>query len=135
MGPVGPQGPAGADGAQGPAGAQGPQGPAGQNGADGAQGPAGPMGPQGPAGGVTGYQRVAGTVSASNSNTKTATATCPQGQVVVSGGHAIGGSANTTVTSSRATSDTTWSVTAAAVTYLGGNFTIQAFAVCVTAVP
>ncbi len=140
-GPEGPQGPAGAPGAdgaqgpQGPAGPEGPQGPAGANGADGAQGPVGPMGLQGPAGGVSGYERVAGATSPSNGNAKTATATCPDGKVVMSGGLVIGGNTNTTVTSNHATSDTTWSVTAASVAIVGGNFTVQAFAVCVTAVP
>ena len=84
---------------------------------------------------MSGYERVTGAVSPSNNSAKTATATCPSGKVVISGGFVIGGNTNTTVTVNRATSDTTWTVAGASIPWFGGDFTLQAFAVCVNAVP
>jgi N-acetylneuraminic acid mutarotase len=83
-GTPGPQGPEGPQGPQGPAGPQGPQGPVGP------QGPQGPAGPQGPQGvpGLSGLQYVAGSpLTLSSQATGTATATCPAGLKVISGGY------------------------------------------------
>jgi hypothetical protein len=72
---------------QGVAGAPGPQGPVGP------EGPAGPIGPQGPAGGFSGYEIVTLDFTVPHSTvdfTYVATAFCPPGKLVISGGYAIG---------------------------------------------
>ena len=94
----------GSDGAAGPRGATGPQGPAGERGAEGPVGPAGPAGPQGPEGargpiGPQGPQGVPGlsgveTVRVDNFSGQVrleaqATATCPSGKTMISGGAEI----------------------------------------------
>jgi hypothetical protein len=115
----GPQGDAGPQGVQGPQGDVGPQGAPGADGAD----------------GVSGYVRVTGTASASNSNSpKTATVDCPAGLKVLGGGHTF--TANTgglSVRDSRAADDDTWTVTAEEIDSVGGNWTVQAHAVCAIA--
>ena len=149
-GAEGPQGPAGADGAQGPEGPMGPMGPAGAEGAAGAEGPQGPMGlagPMGPAGadgadgldGVSGWARVVGTASASNGTSpKTAVADCAAGKSVVGGGFVVvaasGNIAEVTVSSSLPSDADTWSVSAAEDNGNNiGNWSLQAYAICVTA--
>ena len=74
---VGPQGPAGPVGAAGPAGLQGLQGPKGDPGSQGAQGPIGPAGPSG---------SFAGATVVSATATTTASVSCPEGKVAISGG-------------------------------------------------
>jgi hypothetical protein len=152
QGPVGPQGAAGADGPQGsvgpqgPAGAQGPQGdpgPQGPQGNPGPQGPQGDPGPQGPpgVGGVNGYERVNGAASGSNETSpKTVTADCPSSKSVVGGGMLVtvasGNVAEITTVESRATDDDTWTITAAEdQDSQVDDWSLRAFAVCVTAVP
>jgi hypothetical protein len=68
-------------------GVAGPQGPAGP------EGPAGPTGPQGPAGGFSGYEIVTLDFTVPHSTvdfTYVATAFCPPGKLVISGGYEIG---------------------------------------------
>jgi len=133
-GPQGPQGDVGPQGAQGPQGDVGPQGPQGDVGP---QGPQGDVGPQGAPGtdGVSGYVRVTGTASASNSNSpKTATVDCPAGLKVLGGGHTYtAGTGGVAVRESRAADDDTWTVTAEEIDNVGGSWTVQAHAVCAIA--
>ena len=73
----------------------------------------GAPGPTGPAGtGATGFQRVVGTATASDTTpNKTATASCPAGKVVVGGGYLVAaptGLGELTVYANRPTSDTVW---------------------------
>lgn len=99
-GPAGPQGEkgdtgnTGATGPKGDTGATGPAGSQGSPGATGATGPAGPAGPQGPQGipGLSGLQYINGSsLTLLRQETGTATAICPAGLKVISGGY------NTTV--------------------------------------
>ena len=124
-GPIGPAGPAGAlgpAGAQGPAGPQGPQGIGPGGGAQGPQGPQGPPGQQGQAGpqGAQGPQGPAGvfdlaninyvsgaSVGISPGNSGSATAVCPKGQQLISGGYSGYG---TSVEESYAQNSSTWFV-------------------------
>jgi Collagen triple helix repeat (20 copies) len=108
-GPQGPMGPQGAMGAQGAQGVPGPQGPTGSQGLAGLRGATGLTGKQGPAGpaGATGARGAVGVVGASGTvvassvvpgtavlsaidpsvgTAVTATATCPQGELVLGGG-------------------------------------------------
>ncbi len=82
--------------------------------------------------GATGYEQVAGTTSSNNSSAKTATATCPNGKKVVGGGWNTPSQSGFPpfVLSSRATSDTVWTVTT---TLALGSFSLQAFAICINA--
>jgi hypothetical protein len=117
------QGPAGAAGAQGPRGPQGERGPTGvgEPGDIGERGPAGPQGERGPAG-TAALTRVEAT------STGRATAHCPPGQRVMSGG----GGTSSTGTNARLTTsmptddDTGWLVAAATQT------AVLAVAYCVT---
>jgi hypothetical protein len=54
------------------------------------------------------------------------------GKVVVGGGGLITGAAAVALTQSRATSNTTWTVTAVETTSIGTVWTVQAFAICLT---
>lgn len=86
---TGPQGPKGDTGPQGPKGDQGPAGPQGPKGDIGPTGYQGPTGPQGPQGSIAapGYEQVWARAEAESSLTWVeATATCPAGKRVVSGG-------------------------------------------------
>ena len=96
----------------------------------------GAPGPTGPAGtGATGFERVVGTATATDTtDNKTATATCPAGKVVVGGGFltaATTGLGELTVYANRPTSDTVWSVSAVVDQGLR-TWSLQAFAVCLT---
>ena len=98
QGPQGSQGEPGLQGAQGLPGAQGEQGPQGSEGPmgpQGGQGPVGPMGPQGPAGtGVNFYTRYASfTVPHGQDGYREGfgSASCDQGDMVISGGGGGGG--------------------------------------------
>jgi hypothetical protein len=102
-GPVGPAGSQGAQGLQGPPGVQGlvgPQGPAGPTGPAGATGPTGPAGAQG-ARGPAGKPGAPGTIAKSTvvsaqllkssadpvaGTTLTGVSSCPNGEVLLSGG-------------------------------------------------
>jgi hypothetical protein len=78
IGPTGPTGPAGAVGPAGPAGARGPAG---------SIGPSGPQGPAGPGLADLHYVQAVGTAPPSSPGT--ATAECPPGEVVLSGGGSV----------------------------------------------
>jgi hypothetical protein len=89
---VGPMGVSGQQGTAGPAGLPGPAGPAGLQGPPGLQGPAGPQGlqePQGPQGaiGLTGPPAVLPSIHvvAAQSRTKSGTASCNAGEVLIGG--------------------------------------------------
>ncbi len=98
----------------------------------GTTGVAGSQGPQGPAG-LIGWQRIAGTATASNGTSpKTATASCSAGKVAVGGGHILTGNQpeRRPVVASYASADNTWTITAT--NYSGtGSWALQAFVVCV----
>ena len=92
--PQGEQGVQGEQGPQGEQGIQGEQGPQGEQGVPGEQGPQGEQGEQGPQGeqGEPGLMNVTvvSVTSANNSNqTKTVTAVCPEGTVIIGGGAEI----------------------------------------------
>jgi hypothetical protein len=79
--------------------------------------------------------RVLGTVSANdNTSPKTVTATCPVGQKATGGGGLLvnNGSGTVSLTSSYPSSDTVWTVTGARQSG-SGNWTAQAFVICVAA--
>jgi hypothetical protein len=154
-GPAGPQGPTGATGATGPvgptgeAGPTGPEGPQGPTGATGATGPAGPSGPPGatgatgpagPAGsgGLSSYARVQGPSTPYNtSSSKTATADCPDGTLVLSGGYRVTVSnnhfADVTPISTFALDENTWTVTATEESVFRPKWSLQVIAVCAAA--
>jgi Collagen triple helix repeat (20 copies) len=83
-GPQGLRGAPGANGAQGPI---GPRGPAGSTGPAGPQGPAGPEGSAGP--GLSDLHYVEGFGTALPGQPGTATAQCPPGEIVISGGGSV----------------------------------------------
>lgn len=137
-GPQGVLGIEGSSGATGPAGPTGPRGPKGERGPQGIQGPPGPNG-------ATGYARVENTSANAVSGgpdlpeTASASVSCTGGRKVVGGGYevnagAVGADNNpaeVTVTQSRATSDTAWSVSAATDDMDGvETWTITAYAIC-----
>jgi hypothetical protein len=132
QGVQGPKGDKGATGARGPVGPAGPQGEQGIQGEQGEQGIQGEQGEQGLPGAGSTFTRVAGTPSASNDGqTKSATATCPEG-VVVGGGVLFLGAQphNLTVTADYPSDTTTWTVAGAENVLHNGNWAIQAFAIC-----
>jgi hypothetical protein len=92
QGATGPQGTQGETGAQGPVGPTGPQGPQGTQGTQGTQGAQGMQGTQGPAGpqgppGLSGMQYITGSpLLLLKQTTGTATAACPAGLNIISGG-------------------------------------------------
>ena len=65
---------------------------------------------------------------------KTATATCPGGKKAIGGGGITvnNGSGTVSLTSTYPSSDTVWTVSAARQSG-SGNFTVQAYVVCITA--
>ena len=144
-GPAGVPGPAGADGdgnvpgPQGPAGPPGVDGEDGVDGADGAAGPAGPRGPAGAGGDVAeiSYLQVEGPISTSGSSaSRTASAVCAFGNVVVGGGFEISSSANGNrkppfVTKSAPSSSNTWTVTAERGSGERDSWSVRAYAICV----
>jgi hypothetical protein len=121
-GAKGDTGPAGAKGDTGPAGAKGDTGPAGAKGDIGPAGPVGPRGPAGPAGpagkdAASTLTHVMGTpVAFGRDGSATATATCPDGTSVISGGHDItgGGLDRLMILTDKAATDKQWQVTARA---------------------
>ena len=119
-------------GDQGIPGEKGETGETGQTGQTGETGEIGEKGDQGIPGPGSTFTRVAGTPSASNDGqTKSATATCPEG-VVVGGGVLFLGAQphNLTVTADYPSDTTTWSVAGAENVLHNGNWSIQAFAIC-----
>ena len=99
----------------GATGATGPAGPAGPQGYPGVMGPEGPTGPTGPAGaaGLSGYHLISitsmGSIAAGSSITLDAT--CPEGEVALSGGYWNIGGPDIQVTFSAPTSDPrTWRI-------------------------
>lgn len=147
QGPVGPtglqgiQGPAGATGPIGPQGPAGPTGPPGIQGLTGATGPIGPIGLTGPQGpqGVSGWERVASDVpEATDEVTKSATASCPSGKVLIGGGYGISNTIAPVWVRLNGPDTTTgamaWSVVA---TRSSGSetWTLRAFAICASAGP
>ncbi|HMJ37868.1 MAG TPA: hypothetical protein VK501_28425 [Baekduia sp.] len=106
-------------------GAQGPKGDNGDKGDAGAQGPRGEAGPQGPAGtpGVSGATpsviRVkSGSTAFGRDRSATATARCPAGTSVISGGHDVDPSSSgeaLSVVTDEASGDRSWTVTVRAV--------------------
>jgi collagen type VII alpha len=136
QGPIGPAGAKGDKGDKGDTGSTGETGPKGDPGAVGPQGPIGLTGATGPAGtnGVSGYERISGTASQSNTTSpKSATATCPVGKKVVGGGYTTSGlDGATAIVQNQAVNDTSWIVRA----YRdggSGSWSVQAFAICLTA--
>jgi hypothetical protein len=116
-GPAGPQGDTGPAGPQGPPGNTGPAGPQGPRGATGPSGPAGPTGDRGPAGppATASVSSVQGhAVRFDRRGLASASATCPRGTHVLSGGHKISGRAPRTVdlVADHAENGDRWTVTA-----------------------
>lgn len=143
-GPPGPSGSPGTTGSQGSTGATGDpgsKGEKGETGARGAQGPQGETGPPGPQGlqGPPGANGSAGTfstqaafaISPSNPNdVKAATAVCPAGTSVISGGFLIQGPASINVTLEQ-TQNNGWFVQAQETTPVLTDWAISVFALCV----
>ena len=153
-GAAGPKGDAGAAGAKGTDGAPGPQGGKGDkgdtgdrgaNGTNGVNGTDGPVGPQGPEG-PKGDKGEAGPSAAGSAkpvialsqlqggeDTKSATATCPSGTVVIGGGYDIdvesGKGTDITVVTNRPAGTDSWTVTASDKNS-SGDWSISAHAVC-----
>ena len=148
-GPPGETGPAGETGPEGPVGATGPTGPRGPVGSEGAegepgqQGLRGPQGPQGPVGprgssGVATFEVVTGEpVTIGPSTTFPAIASCPQGQIALSGGYEIAATGQYPISpilgpivlASHPTVDG-WSVSISNPSVVG-TIEVQAFAACV----
>jgi hypothetical protein len=110
---------------------RGPQGPAGPAGA---AGPAGPAGPQGPAG-IAGFDTVFTTGSSNSVATRSLTAGCPSGKRVVGGGGTVlpANQPGVAITASYMGADNTWIVRAREVSATGGNWSINAVAICANA--
>lgn len=148
QGPIGPEGPQGEPGPQGEKGEPGPQGeegavgregPQGEPGPQGEQGPAGPQGEAGPAGpaGIADLEIVTVSVQADSDDAfASATAFCPTGKKVLTGGWNSGGviekQANV-FENGPTISFNGWRVAAAVPG--GDRFTITAIAVCATMAP
>ncbi len=139
-GATGATGAAGADGATGPAGAAGPigpigpQGPIGPTGGTGATGATGPAGPTGATGlsGTAGVVTLAGTVSGSNTNNKTASVTCSGATPRVLGGGYVVLPSTVSVypTASYPSSSTTWTVTVTNGVINSTSWSLTAWALC-----
>jgi hypothetical protein len=154
QGATGPIGQRGASGPTGPKGLQGIPGPAGPQGPAGSEGPAGVKGPAGPKGstGATGPRGSAGSVAASAITEGTtaatgvnppigtlmvATAACPAGKVLLSGGAHLSlgettSSSALTLEASYPLTDATWRAVAAVTATLpaGQIATLAPFALC-----
>jgi hypothetical protein len=140
-GATGGIGPAGATGGIGPAGATGGIGPAGATGAtgaDGAAGPAGPAGADAPLGGMgPGVSPTPPAVVRATSepvifrNRKaSATAVCPAGRSVVSGGHSVTGATGISVLTNRPSDARGWQVTVRAAS-APASARLRVYATCV----
>jgi hypothetical protein len=118
-------------GPQGPAGPTGPAGPAGTPGADGAAGSPGPAGRDGAAGAANpAVVRAQSTPVAFVRRTASATATCPAGRSVVSGGHSVNGASRLSVLTSRPVDARRWQVTVRAESS-SSRARLRAYATCV----
>jgi hypothetical protein len=114
-----------------PTGAQGPKGDAGAAGPKGDAGPQGPQGDAGPAGAPGAPGTTAAVVRATSAPATfgrdghaTASARCPAGTSVISGGHDVDGSSSLQVVSvltDQATGDRSWTVTVRAVPARSGR--------------
>ena len=133
-GEAGPQGPTGPIGLTGPTGATGEPGPQGPTGPTGPQGATGPTGPAGPAGAL-GYVRIVGPESRrSSKSSRTATAVCPSGKVVVGGGFVV----NAPLSVKGKISDlqnfpadaSTWRTKVAETNPVSARWSLRAFALC-----
>jgi hypothetical protein len=108
-------------------GPRGPQGPAAATGATGAPGAPG-------APGVSGWQMVTSTSSYSSVSPRQQVASCPAGKKVVGGGgNASGGNAFPLV--GQPVAPGSWAVVAAESPATSANWTLSAYAICVTALP
>jgi hypothetical protein len=136
-GPTGQRGAAGSRGRVGPQGAQGLTGPA---------GPAGPAGAAGRDGTVAGATEISGAPVATAPNpypgtSATATASCPAGSFLLSGGGQatapVGGGADVALESSAPLNATTWQAIGAVVNSMpsGDAMTVRAWVVCGTTPP
>jgi hypothetical protein len=130
-GVAGPPGPKGETGSVGP---QGPKGDTGPAGSPGLKGDAGGPGPQGPAGqnGVSGLEIVKASSPNDDAPSKSATASCPSGKVVIGGG-AEATDPKVGITRSLPTTDPApaWVAEANLMTSTAGAWTLTAYAICV----
>jgi hypothetical protein len=97
----------------------------------------GPRGPQGPTGapGVSGWEKTAA-VSVNNSDyQKLAMAECSPGKKVIGGGGLTTLSTTHVISSWPSTFGTGWAVSAVEASPTSENWTVTAFAICVTALP
>jgi hypothetical protein len=84
---------------------------------------------------VDGYLRITGTPSISGNVQVTVTATCSSGRAVGGGFRVVSHTGDgPAILESYASSDTVWSVTAGPV-FKSTAYSIEAFVVCVTAIP
>ncbi len=141
-GPVGSKGDKGEAGESGPAGPQGEKGDTGETGPEGEQGPVGPQGEKGAQGlaGTVSTQIVVGTpvtVSISGAGGVSAIAVCPEGKVVLGGGHTffrppeqgLAGYANLTLNESYPSAVDTWK-SSLVFANTGGSVTLTTYAIC-----
>ena len=150
-GPIGAQGESGATGvmgATGPAGGEGPIGSTGEigptgpsgSGETGATGVEGPMGSTGPVGetganGISGWEKIVGTLSSDDELQKTVTADCTLGKKVIGGGfltESRSDSGEIAIALNGPIDDDTWQVVAGVDATSGGDesFAIQAVVIC-----
>ena len=145
QGATGDKGPTGDEGPPGPAGTTGATGPTGPTGPTGAKGPTGDQGPAGPTGAsaISGWERVAGTTSATDSNEpKGSTANCSPGKKVLGGGYNV--TSGTLSTDDRGSinfyannpiDDDSWQVIAGEEDDINTTWQIQAYAICANVAP
>lgn len=125
----GPRGPRGRTGAPGLDGLPGQPGLDGQDGAPGDPGgPQGDPGPQGPPGGVANTDLVSVASANDTTATKTATAICPNGEVITGGGYSS--TLGTVTVSTSGPANNTWNVTANGVSTTA--WSVTATAICAT---
>jgi hypothetical protein len=119
------QGPAGPEGPAGPAGPEGPAGPSGPEGAAGPEGPAGP----GIATAPTAVDRATSAPVRFRRGKATATAVCPDGSSVVSGGHDVTRASGISIVSDRPADASGWQVTVRAES-VHSNARLRVYATC-----
>ena len=108
-------------------------GPLGPTGPQGVAGPAGPTGPQGSAG-LSSVQVVNQTSAISGSSSKTATATCPSGKVVIGGGVKINNNeSELAIQASYPSAPDAWTGVAREVAFELGSWSITTYAICAIA--
>jgi len=94
----------------------------------------GAQGPQGIAG-VSGYEQVVAASPANTTSTKTITASCPVGKVVLGGGFVASGVTTTAVLGNGPGSPSDWTVTVRENQTGTPTWTLTVTAVCVTTLP